>query len=196
MRAPRRRRAARERRGRPRESRLAPRARASPIGRKRWHLCALGAVINSIALRLERNIGHMEETAKERAARRWRESQAPTEVPKVEPASVAPLGCKEAGASGWFAASAFDTSARAVADAQYVFAGAFVAHHYLRDAMRRADRTAAAASVRARPLRSDDDDIDKACQPQRARTPALACTTARTFGPHRGTLAAHCSSLP
>lgn len=104
----------------------------------------------------------MEETAKERAARRWRESQAPTEVPKVEPASVAPLGCKEAGASGWFAASAFDTSARAVADAQYVFTGAFVAHHYLRDAMRRADRTAAAASVRARPLRSDDDDIDKA----------------------------------
>ena len=148
---------------------------------------------NSIALRQERN---MEETAKERAARRWRESQAPTEAPKVEPASVAPLGCKEAGASGWFAASAFDASARAVADAQYVFAGAFVAHHYLRDAMRRADRTAAAASVRARPLRSDDDDIDKVCQPQRVHTLALACTTARTFSPHRGTLAPHCSSLP
>ena len=146
---------------------------------------------NSIAFRQERN---MEETAKERAARRWRESQAPTEAPKVEPASVAPLGCKEAGASGWFAASAFDAS-RAVADAQYVFAGAFVAHHYLRDAMRRADRTAAAASVRARPLRSDDDDIDKVCQPQRAHTLALACTTARTFSPHRGTLAPHCSLL-
>ena len=111
----------------------------------------------------------MEETAKERAARRWRESQAPTEAPKVEPASVAPLSSKEVATSDWFAASAFDASARATADAQYVFAGTFVAHHYLRDAMRRADRTAAAASICTRPLGSDDDDIDKACQPQHAR---------------------------
>lgn len=112
----------------------------------------------------------MEETAKERAARRWRESQAPTEAPKAEPASVAPLSSKEAAPSDWFAASAFDASARAIADTQYVFAGAFVAHHYLRDAMRRADRTAAAASIGTRPLGSDDDDIDKARQPQHAPT--------------------------
>ena len=112
------------------------------------------------------------ETAKERAARRWRESQAPAEAPKMEPATVAPLSSTEVAASGWFAASAFDARARAIADTQYVFAGSFVAHHYLRDAMRRADRTAAATSVYTRPLGSDDDDIDKACQPS-AHTPTL-----------------------
>ena len=128
------------------------------------------------------------ETASERAARRWRESQAQTEAPKAAqtetPAPAAPVSGE---GSHWFVASAFDVSARAIADEQYVYAGAFVAHHHLRDAMRRADRTAAVALICTRPLGSHDDDVDKACEPQHTPRCTLAMHRRTHPRPHRRT---------
>ena len=101
----------------------------------------------------------MSETASERAARRWRESQAGAPAggtaAEAEATSAPDRALQQPG--DWVVTSAFDASAREAADRQYVYAGSVVAHHYLSSAMKRADRSAAASLISIQPLRSAEE---------------------------------------